>query len=299
MATETDGARGPADPGSGASLPTADRIEQALHGLDDGTDPFVAAVRSTRMPMIVTDPRQVDNPVVYANDAFCWMTGYERREILGRNCRFLQSPETDARTVARIRAAVAATQPIEIDIRNRRKNGEPFWNRLLMAPVFDAAGRLAYFIASQVDVSVERERLAGLETDNAALMAELTGRLHAQQEREREMAFAMRAGRFGTWSLEFATMELTASETCKELFGRAPGQPFTYQDRLAAILPEDRDLAKAAMTRTREQRADYHVTYRVRRLDGAVRWLTSSCQVFADGDGRPLRMAGVSRDVTS
>ncbi len=299
MATESEGPSGSADPTHGRTQPTDIRIADELRGLDDGTSPFVAAVRATRMPMIVTDPRQPDNPVVFANDAFCRLSGYERREILGRNCRFLQGPDTDPETVRRIHDAVVEVRPLEIDIRNRRKTGEPFWNRLLMAPVFDADGRLAYFFASQVDVSLERERLEGLETNNAALMAELTGRLRLQQEREREMAFAMRAGRFGTWSLEFASLELTASETCKELFGRAPEEPFTYEDRVEAILPEDRPLAEAALRRTLEAQTDYEVTFRIARPDGQVRWLTSRGQAFTDGDGHPLRMAGVSRDVTA
>ena len=266
--------------------------------MDDGTDPFVAAVRATRMPMVITDPRQADNPMVFVNDAFCRLTGYDRREILGRNCRFLQTPETDPDAVRRIHDAVASVQSIEIDILNRRRSGETFWNRLLMAPVFDANGRLAYFFASQVDVSLERERLIGLETNNAALMAELTDRLQAQQEREREMAFAMRAGRFGTWSLEFASLELTASPSCKELFGRAPDQPFTYEDRLRAILPEDRSRVEAAVGQTIELQAEYDVTYRIALPDGQVRWLTSRGQAFTDEGGRPLRMAGVSRDIT-
>ncbi len=286
------------DPYHGRTNPSDLRIADEVHGMDDGTDPFVAAVRATRMPMIITDPRQHDNPVVFANDSFCRLSGYARQEILGRNCRFLQGPDTDPATVRRIHDAVAAVQPIEIDIRNVRKTGEPFWNRLLLAPVFDSHGKLAYFFASQVDVSLERERLEGLQSDNAALMAELTGRLHVQQEREREMAFAMRAGRFGTWSLEIATLELTASETCKELFGLAPDQPFSYRDRLAAILPEDRGLALAAMQRTLREQADYDVTYRIKRPDGTIRWLTSNGQAFTDDTGRALRLAGVSRDVT-
>lgn len=54
-------------------------------------DPFAAAVRATRMPMIITDPKQPDNPIVFANDAFLELTGYDRHEIIGRNCRFLQA----------------------------------------------------------------------------------------------------------------------------------------------------------------------------------------------------------------
>lgn len=126
------------------------------------------------------------------------MSGYAREEILGRNCRFLQGPETSRADVDRIRDAVKAVRPIQFDVRNHRKDGSAFWNRLLMAPMFDATGGLACFFASQVDITLERERLKGLETDNTALMAELTGRLQLHQEREREMVYTMRAGQFGT-----------------------------------------------------------------------------------------------------
>src|ERR1700753_2611096 len=100
--------------------PSADaqRIEAEVLGLDIGTDPFVAAVRATRMPMIITNPRLDDNPVVFANDSFCRLSGYDREEILGRNCRFLQGPETDPADVRAIHIAVEEKRSIEIDIRN-------------------------------------------------------------------------------------------------------------------------------------------------------------------------------------
>jgi PAS domain S-box-containing protein len=168
-------------PGSTPSELAAEeaRIGAELLGLDKSTDPFVSAVRATRMPMIVTNPRLPDNPVVFANDAFIRLTGYRREEILGRNCRFLQGPESDRAAIRRIHDAIAAREPIEIDIRNHRKDGTTFWNRLLIAPVRDAAGELAYFFASQLDVTPERERLAGLESHNAALLAELNERLRS------------------------------------------------------------------------------------------------------------------------
>ena len=144
---------------------------------DSLSDSFAAAVHVTRMPMIITNPRKPDNPIVFANDAFYRLTGYGPEEVVGRNCRFLQGPESDQGTVGSIRAAIAAAEPIEIDIHNHRKDGTPFWNRLLIAPVRDAGGVLAYFFASQFDITVEREDLARLEADNAALMAELSGRL--------------------------------------------------------------------------------------------------------------------------
>lgn len=116
-------------------------------------DPFAAAVRATRMAMIVTDPRQNDNPIVFANDAFLRLTGYGRDEIMGTNCRFLQGPDTDHGAVRQVREAVGERRDIAIDLLNYRKDGSPFWNALYMSPVVNEAGELLYFFASQLDVT--------------------------------------------------------------------------------------------------------------------------------------------------
>ena len=283
---------------SGRSIADDERIASEILGLDRHTDPFVAAVHATRMPMIITNPRLPDNPVVFANDSFCRLTGYEREEIVGRNCRFLQGADTDPVTKQALHDAVKSAQPIETDIRNYRKDGDPFWNRLLMAPVFDVDGRLVYFFASQVDVTIERERLSGLERDNAALMAEVTSHLRMQQERERELALALKAGGFGTWSFELATRTLTASEECKALFGRSPKQPFTYADRIAAIHPEDRQRAIAGMENPDLKQRELQEEYRIFWPDGSLHWISSRGQPFFDLDDRPVRVAGVSTDIT-
>ena len=180
----------------------AEHVSSEIAGTDLSEDPFFAAVKATRMPMVVADPRRDDLPIVFCNDSFCRLTGYAREEILGRNCRFLQCAETDPATVARLRAALSVPEPIEIDIRNARKDGTLFWNRLLMAPVHAADGTLTYFFASQVDVTLERERLEGLESHNAALLVEVTGRRHAQHEIEDKLRVATEAGRLGVWDLE-------------------------------------------------------------------------------------------------
>ena len=81
-------------------------------------DIFFAAVKTTRMPMIVTDPHAPDNPIIFCNDAFTFMTGYTEQEILGGNCRFLQGPETDRSVVDQIRAAVEKYEEIAVEILN-------------------------------------------------------------------------------------------------------------------------------------------------------------------------------------
>jgi PAS domain S-box-containing protein len=120
-------------------------------------DIFFAAVEKTRMPMIVTDPRKPDNPVVFANPAFLQMTGYSMEEVVGNNCRFLQGPETDPATVAEMRQAIQERRDVALEILNYRKNGSTFWNALFVSPVFDANGELVYFFGSQLDVSRRRD----------------------------------------------------------------------------------------------------------------------------------------------
>jgi PAS domain S-box-containing protein len=128
-----------------------------LHASTGKGDPFAAAIRATRMPMIISDPRQPDNPIVFANDAFLDLTGYAREELLGRNCRFLQGPLTDRAAVAAVRDAVANLESIAIDLLNYRKDGSTFWNALYVSPVIDEKGELRFFFASQLDVSERKE----------------------------------------------------------------------------------------------------------------------------------------------
>ena len=275
------------------------RIAAELVGQDRGTDPFVAAVRATRMPMIITDPRQPDNPVVFANQSFCRLSGYERQEILGRNCRFLQGPESDPETVKKIHDAVGRVEPIEIDIRNHRKDGTAFWNRLLMAPVFDGYGKLSYFFASQLDVTVERERVEGLETDNAALAAELSHRTQIDRERDRELDLAIRAGGFGAWSMDLVKRDIVASDAYKNILGWPLDQRLNYQDRLAVIHPGDRDVVAAQIEQSVRQNADYQVRHRIITPAGETRWVSSRGTIVSDAEGTPIRIVGVSSDVTS
>lgn len=126
-------------------------------GLDDRGNVFFAAVEMTRMPMILSDPNQPDNPIAFANKAFLDLTGYEEHEVLGRNCRFLQGARTDRNAVGELRDAIAATQSIAIELLNYRRDGSPFWNAVFIGPVYDTDGKLLYFFASQLDVSRRRE----------------------------------------------------------------------------------------------------------------------------------------------
>jgi PAS domain S-box-containing protein len=152
-------------------------------------DPFAAAVKATRMAMLITDPGQPDNPIIFANHAFCELTGYRQEEVMGRNCRFLQGPQTDPADRARLRRCIEQREDIHIEILNYKKDGTPFWNSLFVSPVRDEAGEVAYFFASQIDVTERktaeiktRELAAQLATAKTQLEAEVDERTRALVE---------------------------------------------------------------------------------------------------------------------
>jgi PAS domain S-box-containing protein len=103
-----------------------------------------------------------DQELRYVNDAFCEMTGYEREEVLGRNCRFLQGPETDPEPVRRVRAALDRREPVSVEIRNYRKDGELFWNALEIAPVYSEHG-VSHFVGFQNDITERVEQTRALQ----------------------------------------------------------------------------------------------------------------------------------------
>lgn len=101
----------------------------------------------------LTDPDLEDAPIVYANKRFEEITGYQTDEIIGRNCRFLQGADRDQEGLRRLRDAINNRQPIELTLRNYRNDGKLFYNKLNITPLFDAQGRLIYFLGVQYDVT--------------------------------------------------------------------------------------------------------------------------------------------------
>ena len=102
---------------------------------------------------VLTDPAKADNPIVYASDGFVKVTGYSRNEIIPRNCRFLQTRHTDASAVKRLRQAIQDREESVELLLNNKKSGEPFWNLLYTAPLFDSVGNVVFFLGGQINCS--------------------------------------------------------------------------------------------------------------------------------------------------
>jgi len=275
-----------------------DRIESEIEKVGKSSDPFASAVRATRMPMLITDPNQPDNPIVFANDSFTRLTGYTREEVLGRNCRFLQGPETDPEDVAKLRDAIARRSQIEMDIINHRKDGSRFYNRVLISPVFDDDGHLTYFFASQFDVTLERDRLVRLQREHDKLEKEVERRTRELRLSEERLKFTIQAARLGSWTLDLTDMRLTCSDICKRNFGREPNEPFTYQDLIATILPDERPRIQQSVKDAIENHHDYEHEYRIETPSGETRWIMARARPYYSAEGKPLSMAGVTLDIT-
>ena len=130
---------------------------------------LVRAIDSASDGILMTDPNQEDNPIIYSNPAFSRMTGYSSQEILGCNCRFLQGEGTDWDVVAQIREAIAQRLEIQTTLLNYRKDGQPFWNELKIAPVYSNIGELLYFVGIQTDIT-QREQTEEQMREQALLL---------------------------------------------------------------------------------------------------------------------------------
>ena len=154
--------------------------------LDKSFAQLFASIELTPIATVITDPRLPDNPIVAANAAFTRLTGYERNEAVGRNCRFLAGAETDAAQSAILREAIASGRPAFAELLNYRKDGSTFLNAVMIAPLLDAAGNLRYFVGSQMEIGDggrDRRREA------SSLLRALTPR---QQQVLRQMALGLR-----------------------------------------------------------------------------------------------------------
>ena len=144
-----------------SSLRSSDQAHRAIDGPAGNKPPFDGAtgllfeqaMAQTRMAVCLTDPRLPDDPIVFCNEAFQQLTGYDAEEIVGRNCRFLQGPSTDQEQVGKIRNAIREEKVVVVELLNYRKDGSSFWNTLHLGPIYDDEGVLRYFFGSQWDVT--------------------------------------------------------------------------------------------------------------------------------------------------
>ena len=113
--------------------------------------PFVVAAETTRMAMVFTDATEPDNPIIFANDSFLSLTGYDREEVLGKGFNFLMAHGADAEALTRIKAEFEGSSSSGTEVLYRRKDGSEFWAAVFISPVRGAGGDIVQYFASLVD----------------------------------------------------------------------------------------------------------------------------------------------------
>ncbi len=146
-------------------------------------------IDNSAVAAVISNPRLPDNPIVECNAAFEELTGYRRDEIIGRNCRFLAGPQTEPGLTAEIVGAVRDKWPVLVEILNYKKDGTPFRNAVLVAPIFDENGELEYFLGSQMEI---RSAAGDAAPQRRAQARE---RIAALSRRQREVLIEMAAGK--------------------------------------------------------------------------------------------------------
>jgi len=135
------------------------------------------AMDEARLGIVIADGTKENNPITYVNEEFCALTGHDRDAVLGANCRFLQGEATEPEAVKQLREAIAAGEPVSVDIVNYRASGRAFWNEVSITPVENEAGEVAQYIGFQQDITDRKRRQQLLDVMNRVLRHNLRNEL--------------------------------------------------------------------------------------------------------------------------
>lgn len=240
------------------------------------------AIAASSNGIVVSDAQLPDRRVIYVNSGFERITGYSAKEMVGKNCRFLQGSETKQPGLMELRQAIAEGRDCQVVLRNFRKDGTPFWNELAISPVFDAEGNLTNFVGVQQDVTARLEAEAALK---------------ASEER---WQLALRGTGDGIFDWNIQTGEAFMSARLKEIQGFAEDElPNSFEAWKNLLHPDDREWMEETIADYLESRSpQYEVEYRLRCHDGSYKWILARGQAVWDEGGNPVRMVGSHQDIS-
>lgn len=252
------------------------------------------------MAMVITNPRLPDNPIVAHNQAFRDLTGYDADEIDGRNCRFLQGPDSNPEMVKALGAAVRAERVEKVELLNYRKDGSAFWNNVHVSPIYDDDGHLIFYYGSQWDVT---ERFDTIDALDGKLHLP-PGLLQSKIDQIRLLSAAVSGSKEGVLLTEYGPIDepgpriVWANEGFEQLFGYSMAEVLGNSPRMfqgpetdRAVLDRIRAGLESGDGVTDVRAVNYH-------KDGSKFWMEWSISPVRDACGRPTHWLAIQRDVT-
>ncbi|MEK1941386.1 MAG: EAL domain-containing protein [Pseudomonas sp.] len=245
------------------------------------------ALEASPLGISIADARQPDLPLIYCNPMFERITGYSRAEVLGQNCRFLQSDDRNQSELHLLRAALQRGDGAQVVVRNYRKNGTPFWNEITLSPLRDDRG-ISHYIALQNDVT-SRERMAA---EVASRREELLRQTHLLTQTE---AIAD----IGGWVLEVPGLDMYWSEGCFRLYELDPsGATPDFNQAIGYLDKEGQATAQRTLTETMSDGRPFDVEVRLITARGNSRFLRVMGLAEMD-DGNVIRIYGAIQDISA
>jgi PAS domain S-box-containing protein len=240
------------------------------------------ALAASRDGMVIVDMRLPDQPLSYVNRAFEEMSGYSMAEAIGQNSRFLYGRDRNQPEFEELRQAISKAEEYTVVIRNYRRDGTMFWNKLSVSPVFNKKCKLTHYIGIQTDVSDR-------------IFTEITLRI---SKARLEYLLCSSPGALYTLKVhpEFSTTYI--SPNVSNLLGYSEieftGNPQFWKNN---IHPEDREQVLLAIPQILKIE-EFSQEYRFRHQDGNYRWLLDQCKLICDEAGNALEVVGFLTDIT-
>ncbi len=254
--------------------------------------------------VLITEAEPIDAPgprILYCNAAFTRVTGYTEAEIIGKSPRILQTNRTDRTALDKLRAALVAWEPIELELLNRRKDGTEFWVEISIVPVANEVGWYTHWVSVQRDITDRKEaqEIAEYARRIAAENLLLAAKVTKSEEAEKELMEAHRIARMGMWRLAADRKTMLWSSDVHAMFGLPKrDQPPTVAEMMAVIRPRDRDSVQAGLQAVFDRREPRQIEFAIPIGTHDVRYCRIEARPVLGADGTLDGAFGFCQDIT-
>ncbi len=237
----------------------------------------VLAVEQSPLSVVITD---CEGQIEHVNPTFSKMTGYEATEVIGQTPRILKGPDTPPEFYEKMWQTILAGKIWHSEIQNRKKNGELYWGNISIAPVKNETGEVTHFVAMTADIT---------EAKNVAMALE-------QAEFTRNLA--LEAAQVGLWSGDIIADTWSWDSRVGQMTGLSLENFSGIKKWITALHPDDRKMVTKAFRSACRGESDYGVEYRVIWPDKSIHYITGRGKTTLAEDGTPIRIDGITLDVT-